>query len=111
MGIGGVCPALPPCLRECNFRAMLGRLITCTRAACLSTLKHLLLLHCPPVPGDPCIAVPPAAAAAALLPMLKLKDFPPTSDFRRVMARHCDDFVAMLTRWVGMRARVPVRVR
>ncbi|EFN51679.1 hypothetical protein CHLNCDRAFT_139911 [Chlorella variabilis] len=30
------------------------------------------------------------------LPMLKLKDFPPTSDFRRVLARHHDDFVAML---------------
>ena len=33
------------------------------------------------------------------LPMLKLKDFPPTSDFRRVLARHHDDFVAMLGRW------------
>jgi hypothetical protein len=31
--------------------------------------------------------------------MLKLKDFPPTNDFRQVMARHHDDFVTMLTRW------------
>jgi hypothetical protein len=30
--------------------------------------------------------------------MLKLKDFPPTNDFCQVMARHHDDFVAMLTR-------------
>jgi hypothetical protein len=30
--------------------------------------------------------------------MLKLKDFPPSSDFKRVLARHHDDFVAMLTR-------------
>lgn len=31
--------------------------------------------------------------------MLKLKDFPPSSDFKSVLARHHDDFVAMLTRW------------
>ena len=40
------------------------------------------------------------ACPAEALPMLKLKDFPPTNDFRQVMARHHDDFVAMLTRRV-----------
>ncbi|PRW58740.1 DNA polymerase eta isoform B [Chlorella sorokiniana] len=32
------------------------------------------------------------------LPMLKLKDFPPSSDFKQVMARHHDDFVQLLNR-------------
>jgi hypothetical protein len=38
------------------------------------------------------------ARIAATLPMLKLKDFPPASDFRSVLVRHNDDFMAMLSK-------------
>lgn len=47
---------------------------------------------------------PPVCPRAVLwlateeLPMLKLKDFPPTDAFKAVMARHHDDFVGMLNR-------------
>lgn len=41
----------------------------------------------PPTHTHPC---------AEPLPMLKLKDFPPRNDFRRVMRRHYDDFVGLL---------------
>lgn len=36
------------------------------------------------------------SVCAEPLPMLKLKDFPPRSDFRNVMRRHYDDFVSLL---------------
>ncbi|KAI3439018.1 hypothetical protein D9Q98_001430 [Chlorella vulgaris] len=38
------------------------------------------------------------SASGAPLPMLKLKDFPPASDFRSVLVRHNDDFMAMLSK-------------